>query len=91
LSGKFKNYFIRNIFINSVRLTYLNMVIDFSFLIYKFKLSKIQTGSSQLLIQPVGTAVAIVCVRVIVSSFNAQHDYIIQGRQELSMESVVEN
>ena len=50
-----------------------------------------QTGSSQLLIQPVATAVSIVCVRVTVSSFNGQHDFIIQGRQQFSVESAVEH
>ena len=58
---------------NAIRLTYLNMVIDLIFPIHKFILSKIQTGISQLLIQPVGTVVSVVCVRVMVSSFNSQH------------------
>jgi len=73
VSGINKNYSIRNIFINVIKLTYLTMDVEVFFLLWNFKLSKLQTGNLQLLMQPVGAAVSFVCVRAILSSFNRQH------------------
>jgi len=40
--------------------------------------------------QPVGTAVSVVCVRAMVSSFNSQHWFHNTGGKKLSMEGGVE-
>ena len=65
------------------------MTIDLFFLIYKYKLSNIQTVNLRLLMQPVGTAVSVVCVRSTVSSFNSQLLFHYTGQTKMSMESVV--
>ena len=55
------------------------MFIDLFFLIYEFKLSDIQTVNLRLLMQPVGTAVSVVCVRSTVISFKSQYLFYYTG------------
>jgi hypothetical protein len=48
-------------------------------------------GNLQLLMQPVGVAVSIVCVRAMVSFSTVNIDFNIQGNKKLFMDVVVEH